>query len=91
MVARGRKGDKGDKGDAGLQGLQGPKGDRGIPGTPGANGKSSYTHIAYADTLSGGGFSQNPSGKKYIGTYTDFVQADSSDPGRYKWSLIKVR
>ncbi|MGV3011850.1 hypothetical protein ACEE67_11565, partial [Streptococcus thoraltensis] len=40
------KGDKGDKGDRGLQGLQG---DKGIQGERGADGKTSYTHIAYAD------------------------------------------
>lgn len=64
-------------------------GDQGIPGAPGADGRTSYLHIAYANTSSGGGFSQDPAGKKYIGTYTDFVQTDSSDPSRYKWALIK--
>ena len=86
---KGDKGDKGDVGPRGAQGLQGPSGEDGIPGKPGEDGKTSYTHIAYADTASGGGFSQNPSDKKYIGMYVDFTQADSSDPTKYKWSLIK--
>lgn len=90
--AKGDKGDKGDKGatgDRGLQGLQGPKGDQGIAGGKGADGKTSYTHIAYADNASGGGLSQNPLNKEYVGMYVDFVQQDSTDPTKYKWSLIK--
>lgn len=91
----GAKGDKGATGDRGLQGLQGPDGDRGIQGpkgatgTAGADGLDSYTHIAYADTASGGGFSQSPTGKAYIGMYTDHTAADSSTPSDYNWSLIK--
>lgn len=37
------------RGPQGEQGLQGPKGDQGIQGPAGADGKSSYTHIAYAN------------------------------------------
>lgn len=87
--AKGDKGDKGATGDRGLQGLQGPKGDQGIAGGKGADGKTSYTHIAYADNASGGGLSQNPLNKEYVGMYVDFVQQDSTDPTKYKWSLIK--
>lgn len=75
-----RQGEKGDKGDKGDQGIAGPKG---------ADGKTQYTHIAYADNANGGGFSQNPTGKAYIGMYVDFEELDSSDPTRYAWSLIK--
>lgn len=71
------------------QGEKGDKGDQGIAGPKGADGRTQYTHIAYADTASGGGFSQNPSGKAYIGMYVDFEELDSSDPTRYAWSLIK--
>ncbi len=46
---QGPKGDKGDPGPQGEQGIQGPKGDQGIEGPAGADGKSSYTHIAYAN------------------------------------------
>ncbi|MDM7535860.1 hypothetical protein QUE06_13170, partial [Lactococcus lactis] len=31
----------------------------------------------------------NATGKTYIGQYTDFTSADSTDPGKYTWSLIK--
>lgn len=85
----GVNGKDGEKGDRGLQGLQGPKGDQGIAGGKGADGKTSYTHIAYADNASGGGLSQNPLNKEYVGMYVDFVQQDSTDPTKYKWSLIK--
>lgn len=27
--------------------------------------------------------------KKYIGQYTDNIEADSTDPTKYTWSLIK--
>ena len=92
---RGEKGDKGDKGDRGergerglqgLQGLQGVKGDQGIPGTKGADGRTQYTHIAYADTISGGGFSQTNADKAYIGVYVDFNATDSTNPADYRWT-----
>ena len=76
-------------GEQGPQGLQGPKGDRGIPGTKGADGKTQYTHIAYADTVSGGGFSQTDTNKPFIGMYQDFNTADSRNPQDYRWSKWK--
>lgn len=74
-----------------FEGSQGAKGDQGIPGTNGDNGKTSYLHIAYANSSDGRtGFSTSVStGKLYIGQYTDFVSTDSSDPTAYKWSKIK--
>ena len=92
---RGEKGEKGDRGDRGergerglqgLQGLQGVKGDQGIPGTKGADGRTQYTHIAYADTISGGGFSQTNADKAYIGVYVDFNATDSTNPADYRWT-----
>ncbi|MHB9289698.1 phage tail spike protein [Latilactobacillus curvatus] len=80
---------RGETGPEGMQGAQGPQGDIGIPGKPGADGKTSYTHVAYADNDGGGGFSQNPTNKAYMGWYSDFTQADSTDVARYAWSLIK--
>jgi len=94
----GAKGDKGDRGEKGLQGergvqgpqgLQGPKGDQGIPGVKGADGKTQYTHIAYADTVSGGGFSQTDNNKPFIGMYQDFNTTDSRNPQDYRWSKWK--
>lgn len=74
-----------------FKGSQGAKGEQGIPGTNGANGKTSYLHIAYANSADGKtGFSVSDSaGKLYIGQYTDFTQADSTDPTKYSWTKIK--
>lgn len=97
----GAKGDRGDQGPRGLpgergltgpqgpQGLQGPKGDQGIPGVKGTDGKTQYTHIAYADTISGGGFSQTDTNKAFIGMYQDFNATDSRNPQDYRWSKWK--
>ena len=85
----GEQGAKGDKGDTGPQGLQGPKGDQGIPGVKGADGKTQYTHIAYADTVSGSGFSQTDTDKAFIGMYQDFSATDSRNPQDYRWSKWK--
>lgn len=100
----GAKGDKGDRGlqgergpqglqgltgPAGPQGLQGPKGDQGIPGVKGTDGRTQYTHIAYADTVSGSGFSQTDTNKAFIGMYQDFNATDSRNPQDYRWSKWK--
>ena len=86
---QGPKGDRGLQGERGLQGLQGPKGDQGIPGIKGADGKTQYTHIAYADTVSGSGFSQTDTDKAFIGMYQDFSTTDSRNPQDYRWSKWK--
>lgn len=83
---RGEKGERGERGLQGLQGLQGPKGDQGIPGARGADGRTQYTHIAYADTISGSGFSQTNADKAYIGVYVDFNSTDSVNPADYRWT-----
>ena len=88
----GPKGDRGLQGERGLtgpQGLQGPKGDQGIPGIKGADGKTQYTHIAYADTVSGSGFSQTDTDKAFIGMYQDFSTTNSRNPQDYRWSKWK--
>ena len=89
VIEKGDKGEHGAQGERGLQGiqgLQGPKGDQGIPGIKGADGRTQYTHIAYADNATGGGFSQTDQSKAYIGMYQDFVATDSNNPTAYKWS-----
>lgn len=86
---RGEQGLRGLPGERGPQGLQGPKGDQGIPGVKGADGKTQYTHIAYADTVSGGGFSQTDTNKPFIGVYQDFNATDSRNPQDYRWSKWK--
>ena len=86
---KGEKGDRGERGLQGLQGLQGEKGDQGIPGPKGADGRTQYTHIAYADTISGSGFSQTNADKAYIGVYVDFNSTDSINPADYRWNKWK--
>ncbi len=85
----GARGPQGERGLQGLQGLQGAKGDQGIPGVRGADGRTQYTHIAYADNATGGGFSQTNTNKPYIGMYVDFNAADSNNPTVYKWTKWK--
>ena len=88
---KGDRGEKGERGERGLQGLQGPKGDQGIPGPKGADGRTKYTHIAYADTISGSGFSQTNADKAYIGVYVDFNSTDSVNPADYRWTRWRGR
>lgn len=90
-VAKSIKGDQGPQGLQGIQGIQGPKGDQGIKGETGADGKSSYTHIAYANSADGRtGFSVSDyTNKSYIGIYVDNTATDSTDPTKYKWTLTK--
>ena len=73
-----------------FEGIQGPKGEQGVPGI-GTDGKTSYLHIAYANSSDGKtGFSvSDSSNKKYIGQYTDFLPDDSTDYTKYSWTLIK--
>lgn len=80
-VTDGKNGAKGERGEKGSDGAQG------IPGKPGADGKTPYIHFAYAESADGKqGFSTTQTGnKRYIGTYTDYTQADSTDPTKYKW------
>lgn len=71
--------------------FHGDPGENGIPGENGEDGKTSYLHIAYANSADGKtGFSVSDSlGKLYIGQYTDFTQNDSTDPTKYSWTKIK--
>ena len=88
---RGEKGERGERGLQGLQGLQGAKGDQGIPGVRGADGRTQYTHIAYADSISGSGFSQTNTDKDFVGVYIDFNPTDSRNPTDYRWKRWKGR
>ncbi|WP_270596854.1 phage tail spike protein [Enterococcus asini] len=71
--------------------VKGADGSQGTPGKAGADGKTPYFHTAWATNSTGtAGFSTTVSaGKTYLGTYTDYTQADSTDPSKYAWSLIK--
>lgn len=69
---------------------KGKDGANGAPGAKGADGKTSYFHVAYANDTTGGGFSVSDSANKlYIGQYTDFTEADSTDYKKYSWTRIK--
>ena len=71
--------------------IKGTDGAIGTPGKPGADGKTPYLHIAYANSADGKtGFSTTDgTNKLYIGQYTDFTQADSTDYKKYAWTKIK--
>lgn len=74
----------------GVDGYDGKDGANGIPGKDGKDGKTQYTHLAYANSADGTkDFSVSDGNRKYIGMYVDFVEADSTDPTKYTWSLIK--
>ena len=71
-------------------GLNGKDGPQGIPGKPGADGRTPYFHRAWANSADGRtDFSTSDStNKRFLGTYTDFTEADSQDPARYKWTAL---
>lgn len=74
----------------GVDGYDGKDGANGIPGKDGKDGKTQYTHLAYANSADGqADFSVSDGNREYIGMYVDFVEADSTDPTKYTWSLIK--
>lgn len=74
-----------------IKGADGQDGADGLPGKPGADGRTPYFHIAYADSVDGSiGFSTTSSvNKSYMGTYTDFTQADSTNYKSYRWVKIQ--
>ena len=71
--------------------IKGEDGANGTPGTKGADGRTPYFHTAYANSPTGDrDFSTtNSNDKLYIGTYSDFEVADSTDYRKYKWVKIK--
>lgn len=71
--------------------IKGEDGANGTPGTKGADGRTPYFHTAYSNSATGDrDFSTtNSTGKQYIGTYSDFEVADSTDYRKYKWVKIK--
>lgn len=71
--------------------IKGEDGANGVPGAKGADGRTPYFHTAYANSPTGDrDFSTtNSNDKLYIGTYSDFEVADSTDYRKYKWVKIK--
>ncbi|EHJ56477.1 hypothetical protein HMPREF9318_00100 [Streptococcus urinalis FB127-CNA-2] len=59
--------------------------------TDGSDGKSSYLHVAYANSLDGKqDFSLTESnGRSYRGEYSDFLPISSDDPTKYTWARFK--
>ena len=71
--------------------VKGADGANGSPGKPGTDGRTPYFHVAYANSADGKmGFDVSDStGKEFIGQYTDYTEADSTNPGAYSWTKIK--
>ena len=71
--------------------FEGDDGADGLPGVNGQDGKTSYLHVAYANTPDGNtDFSVSESENKlYMGVCVDFNQADPITPSSYSWSRIK--
>ena len=69
---------------------KGRDGADGLPGKAGADGRTPYFHRAWANSADGrDGFSTSDStNKRYLGTLTDFTEADSQDPAQYKWTAL---
>ena len=66
------------------------KGDDGKDGADGINGVNAYVHIKYSND--GGTTFTSNNGETtgdYMGVYTDSIQADSTNPSDYNWSLTK--
>ena len=65
------------------------RGPEGVQGPPGSDGSPTYTWVKYADTDSGGGMSDDPTGKEYIGlAYNKTTITESTTPGDYQWALF---
>lgn len=61
-----------------------------VPFLDGVDGVTTYTWIKYADTSIGGGLSDDPTGKEYIGlAYNKTTAVESTTPGDYTWSKFK--
>lgn len=69
--------------------IKGDKGDQGIQGMNGEDGQSSYLHIKYSDNGTSFTANNGETPGKYIGTYVDFNQADSTTFSDYTWVKIE--
>ncbi|WP_449451425.1 phage tail spike protein [Streptococcus suis] len=55
-------------------------------GNDGKDGRTPYIHFAYSDNADGTGLTTSDNGQRYIGHYSDYTQADSTDKTKYKWA-----
>lgn len=65
-------------------------GTNGTPGAAGKDGKTSYFHVKYSND--GGKTFTGNSGEDtgiYMGSYTDYTEADSTDVSQYTWVKVK--
>lgn len=65
-------------------------GTNGTPGAAGKDGKTSYFHVKYSND--GGKTFTGNSGEDtgiYMGSYTDYTEADSTDVKKYTWVKVK--
>ena len=69
--------------------IKGDKGDQGIQGMNGEDGQSSYLHIKYSDNGTSFTANNGETPGKYIGTYVDFNQTDSTTFSDYTWVKIE--
>ncbi|MBD8677921.1 hypothetical protein [Sphingomonas sp. CFBP 13720] len=78
-------------GSDGKDGADGRNGTDGAPGANGADGRTTYVHYAYADSPNGQvNFTvDQPGGRSFVGTYTDFIAVDSGTASDYVWTAYK--
>lgn len=57
-----------------------------IKGPQGDNGQTPVVHWAYSDNADGAGLTTSDNGQRYIGHYSDYTQADSTDKTKYRWA-----
>lgn len=57
-----------------------------IKGPQGDNGQTPVVHWAYSDNADGTGLTTSDNGQRYIGHYSDYTQADSTDKTKYRWA-----
>ncbi|HEL9635265.1 TPA: antireceptor, partial [Streptococcus suis] len=65
---------------------KGSDGAQGVPGPKGADGRTPYIHFAYSDNADGTGLTTSDNGQRYMGHYSDYTQADSTDKTKYRWA-----
>ena len=52
----------------------------------GADGQTAVIHWAYSDNADGTGLTTSDNGQRYMGQYSDYISADSTDKTKYKWA-----
>lgn len=50
------------------------------------DGQTAVVHFAYSDNADGTGLTTGDNGQRYIGHYSDYTQADSTDKTKYSWA-----